>query len=558
MEKFDLTGPSLDFASSEVISTRELPLKEISEHGKILVAKLADHILTQSGLSFQTFKDNETMIYYDFNTNEGIWRLDGKEKVKAYTLTKIQKEAPELDSQLSRFVMEEILARVKWSTYMDRSEFQTKPEHICVNNGVYDLATGQLKPHSPGFNFLSKVPVDYVPGQDCPAIDGFLEDVFGANKQLFYEVAGYCLEPGNKYQRAFMCIGFGDNGKSTALNLLKAFLGPQNVSTRSLQSLLEDRFASADLYGRLANIHADIPARTLLQTGCFKTLSGQDTITAEHKFQSSFQFENGAKLIFSCNILPESSDDTDAFMKRWILIPFSKTIPPEQQDKQLLAKLTTPTELSGLLNQAITAYRQVQERGQFTGEGSIEAKREFYTRLSDPISCFIEDCVDFNPDKYTVKQALFQAFQTYCKTKRYGKVYSQKKFFRDFRDKAGANYVIDSQIRIDNGATRVFRGVELREDVTPFTPLSGFSNLLSPELTQDNQGLVESLVKREYRNPDNHVKPVTSNDFQDPTHMRIGTEITTFPQSEAQRPQAQASAPNPKPNTVSIAREPQP
>jgi putative DNA primase/helicase len=446
----------------EAISTSEMPLKEISENGKILIAKLANHILGKSGLSFQTFKDNGTISYYDFNTNEGIWRLDGKEKIRAYTLTKIQNEAPDLDGQLSRFVMDEILARVKWSTYMDRSEFQTKPEHVCVNNGVFDLTTGKLKPHNPGFNFLSKIPVDYVPSEDCPEIDKFLVDVLGDRKQLFYEWAGYCLEPGNKYQRAFVAVGGGDNGKSTALGVLRTFLGDLNVSSRSLQELCEDRFAVADLYGKLANIHADIPGKPLLETGRFKMLTGGDRITAEHKFQRSFQFVNQAKLVFSANILPESYDDSDAFHKRMMLLAFDKTIPPEKQDRDLLAKLTTSRELSGLLNRAVEAYRTMKLTGKFHAEGTIDDKRKYYTKLSDPVQTFIDDRIEIDDVAETVKQELYAEFLKHCESQKYGKVISQKAFFKQFLAKTPSGRVSDGQRR-DPGQPRIriYQGVRL-------------------------------------------------------------------------------------------------
>jgi phage/plasmid-associated DNA primase len=230
-------------------------------------------------------------------------------------------------------------------------------------------------------------------------------------------------------------------------------------------------------------------------------LTGGDLITAEHKFQRSFQFVNGTKLIFSCNILPESKDDSDAFFKRWIIVPFNRTIPPEQQDRDLLAKLTTPQELSGFLNKALATYKEMEVRGSFTGEDDIEGKRAFYQRLSDPISCFIDDCVDFDPDKYTVKQQLFQAFQTYCKEKRYGKVYTQKRFFRDFRDKAGSNYIVDSQINLDTGGTtRILRGVNLREAIAPLAPLAAFFHLTN----------MQNPMETKRKNPAKPAKPATS------------------------------------------------
>jgi putative DNA primase/helicase len=107
------------------------------------------------------------------------------------------------------------------------------------------------------------------------------------------------------------------------------------------------------LYGKLANIYADLPAIALKETGIFKMLTGGDTISGEHKFKPRFYFKNYAKLIFSCNQIPQTPDDSDAFYRRWIIVNFPHQFLDADQntdknlvaDKNLLAKLTTTSEL---------------------------------------------------------------------------------------------------------------------------------------------------------------------------------------------------------------------
>jgi putative DNA primase/helicase len=452
-----------------------------TEDGETLShVKLTEELLANSDTSLKTFRDTGDIIRYD--PPAGIWRLDGEQKAREYITQRLSR-IPDLSEQLTKHMANEVIYRIQCLTSLDRSEFQPPKDKIPLLNGVLNLENGELEPHSSENRFLWRIPVTFNAHADCPAIDGFLEEVLGSLKQLFYEIAGYCPRPGNKYQRSFLAVGFGDNGKSTALGLLKEFLGSENVSARSLQELIENRFAKSDLYGKLANIHADIPDAALTRTGAFKMLTGGDLISAEEKFKPAYEFVCDAKLIFSCNVVPESYDDSDAFHRRWILIPFTKTIPLDRQDKNLLDKLTTPQELSGLFNKALAAFRRVEESGTFTNEGSIEAKRDLYQRLSDPIQSFIDDCVDFDPDRHVVKQELFQAFQEYSRKQRYAKVYSQKTFFRKFRDKSGANYLTDSQTRIEGGGTvRIFRGATLRDlEEDHVAPLAGFSHFKSTE-----------------------------------------------------------------------------
>ena len=78
---------------------------------------------------------------------------------------------------------------------------------------------------------------------------------------IIHEIAGLCLYSGNPMRKAFMFLGAGRNGKSTVLNLIRALLGKGNCSAVSIQTLSENRFAPADLFGKLANIAGDMDRR---------------------------------------------------------------------------------------------------------------------------------------------------------------------------------------------------------------------------------------------------------------------------------------------------------
>lgn len=69
-----------------------------------------------------------------------------------------------------------------------------------------------------------------------------------------------------------MCVGGENNGKSILLKPISAFLGPENISSRTLHSLVANQFATADLYGKLANIFADISSKKLVDIEAFKVL----------------------------------------------------------------------------------------------------------------------------------------------------------------------------------------------------------------------------------------------------------------------------------------------
>lgn len=183
---------------------------------------------------------------------------------------------------------------------------------------------------------------------------------------------------------------------------------------------------------------------------------------AENKFKNFYDFVSRTILMFSCNVLPESYDDSDAYHKRWVIIQFENVFTGDWKDPELLAKLTSPTELSGFFNKAIVAYKDMQTRGTFTGEGTTTAeKRESYSKLSDPVQCFMDDQILFQPDGSANKQVLFEQFNAFCQQHHYGRTWTQKRFFRKFRDKAG-DQITESRVKDTTGEHRFFKGIQLK------------------------------------------------------------------------------------------------
>ena len=254
-----------------------------------------------------------------------------------------------------------------------------------------------------------------------------------------------------------MLQGAGRNGKSTLLNLLQAFLGMDNCSNVALTSLCNDRFAKAQLFGKLANIYSDLPSEALKNSADFKALSGGDRITAEHKFQAAFAFTNYAKLIFSCNYVPMTHDLSNAFFDRWIIIRFPNMFTGEKMNPNLLAKLTTEDELSGLLNLAIRGLKRLLENGGFTYRKSLEEVQDEYERLSNPVAAFLADMCEEDPEEYAIKDELYNVFKSYCKSNGYS-IFSEKMFTGLLKKLAPVN---DYRPTVNGERKRAWQGIKL-------------------------------------------------------------------------------------------------
>lgn len=190
---------------------------------------------------------------------------------------------------------------------LDAPELDARPSTTLVNvqNGLLDIWTGELLPHSPAFLSTIRVPIRYDPAATCPQIEEFIGQVFPHDaSELAWEILGDLLTPERSIQKAICLIGEGGNGKGVFAQLAANFIGPENVAHLSLQRLEQDRFAVARLYGKLANICTDLPSERIGESAVFKALTGCDRITGERKYQESFEFTPFARLLFSANHLP--------------------------------------------------------------------------------------------------------------------------------------------------------------------------------------------------------------------------------------------------------------
>jgi putative DNA primase/helicase len=356
-------------------------------------------------------RENDEIIFL-YHPDRGIYTPNGEAHIKV----QIKKA---LGKHLRKNRQNEVINYIVCSTLKHIEE--TPPHLIALRNGVFDLKTKQLEPFDPSYFILNGLPIVYDPKADCDEIKKFIAEVVHPEDiKILQEIAGYSLWRAYPLHKAIMLVGEGANGKSTFLELLRTMLGRENVSTIPLHDLETSSFARSSLYGKLANIYPDLSDKGLRGTGYFKMLSGGDTVSAEYKFHDRFEFKNYAKLIFSCNKVPESPDDTTAFFRRWIIINFPKQFleGDPKTDPNILEKLTSEEELSGFFNWAIEGLERLLKNGRFSTGKSVEETREQYIRASDPVKAFAMDCIEQKAGSVVSKEEVYKAFLDYCQEMR--------------------------------------------------------------------------------------------------------------------------------------------
>jgi putative DNA primase/helicase len=298
------------------------------------------------------------------------------------------------------------------------SKFNAGYKILNLKNGIYNIADGSFHSHSKKCLWTIQHPIEYNPDAKCPAILDFLHDVLDAESvQFLIEWIAYMMLPYTDTDKIVFLYGSGGNGKGVLLNIIMNLLGVDNISNMSLNDLEEDKFSRANLYGKLSNICGDIDNRIISNTGIIKSLTGGDFVYAQFKGIDGFSFKSFAKLMFSANELPMSKDKTDGWFRRLFILPFNKKVPEEKRisRSELDKKLSSPEELSGLLNLVIAAIHKLEGNGyQFTVSQAAQAALDEYKYVHDKVEQFItEHGQRDNKFKETMKN-FYAAYSYWC------------------------------------------------------------------------------------------------------------------------------------------------
>jgi P4 family phage/plasmid primase-like protien len=356
---------------------------------------------------FRATRDNDDLFYY----RDGFYSPKAKTRIREWVEEQFRSRGETASSAFTT----EVIGGVTRRSYIERESFNP-PGKLCLENGVLDLASLTVSPHDPELPFTYRLPVRYDPSATCPTFERFISEVVPAEgeREKVRLLFGYCLEPGNRYQVAFLAVGDGNNGKTTALCLLRDLLGAESVSSEILQSLCEGRFGTYSLWGKLANVCTDIPASPIRYTGTFKMLTGgEDSVRAERKFADAFFFTNPAKLVFSANELPPVENDRSyAFWRRWVTIEFPVVL-TGREDRDLPLKLRA--ELPGVLIWALEGLRWLRAAGGFPATpGGL---KEDWRRRSEPLYWFVSERARIGPNQEVKKADLYEAYAEFADEK---------------------------------------------------------------------------------------------------------------------------------------------
>jgi P4 family phage/plasmid primase-like protien len=301
------------------------------------------------------------------------------------------------------------IARMVKGTLATRGFSKPDANLVGFTNGVLNLETKEFRPAEIDDHIKRVMPVEYDPKAKADNWLRFLEEAVPDAAKFLQEWVGYCLQPGNFFERMTWLYGQQRTGKSTFLSTIFKMFGPRAV-TISSQNISQYQIATlSDAY--LA-VCTELSTQRF-RTGVFKALVSGDPITGRHPYGRPFDIEFDGKLMWSSNTLP-TIDEAEGVWARIVMIEFKNM--PKHKDVMLRSKIMR--EISGVLNWSLEGNARVKKfinKGAWAvPEGSMQAVAR-YRDFSEIVDLFIkEEMRQAKNESVTLREA-YMSFNEFSK-----------------------------------------------------------------------------------------------------------------------------------------------
>lgn len=323
----------------------------------------------------------------------------------------------------------------KLMAWVPRITVDPVPRYINFANGLLDWnhpSGPKLVPHTHEVLSTVQLPINWVPEEQCPDFWAFLRDVIPEDDhQRVWEFIGYMLMSGNPLHKLFLFAGGGRNGKGAMMRTITAMLGEKNVSNVPLKDFATNRFTTAQVHGRIANVCGDIDSGFIENTGRLKELAGQDQVNAEHKFGQPFSFTAWCSMLFSCNDIPSAADTSTGWLDRWEVIGFPNYV-GDRIDPTLEPRLQAKESLEGIAAWAVVCLRNLMANGKFTASETSAAAKEKFAEKSNSLLRWLKERAELpHGSGFTPRSTAWQSYEDWNR----GEVNMKRSTFYDEMEK---------------------------------------------------------------------------------------------------------------------------
>lgn len=358
---------------------------------------------------------NLAKVYdYIYAYNTKFWQQLDKEDMKSFLGKACVKMGfPDYEVRFYEF-KDKLFKQFLSDAHLPAPAPQVDKVLINLQNGTMEFqATGwKLRDFDPVDFLTYQLPFNFDQDASCPLFDKYLTEVLpDENSRLvIQEFAGYIFTNLN-LEKMLMLTGPGSNGKSVFFNIISALVGKQNILNYSL-GLFNHEYNRAKLTNVLVNYSSE--KGTDINADTFKALVSGEPIQAREPYGKPFTLYNKVRFIVNANELPRETEHTEAYYRRYLIIPFEVSITEEQRDIDLAQKIITK-ELSGVFNWLLKGLERIIAQKKFTQcDKSTKALADF-RRQSDSVALFVDEFEYQSSDTIKFPVAgLYHKYKSFC------------------------------------------------------------------------------------------------------------------------------------------------
>ncbi len=351
---------------------------------------------------------------------KGVWEAKTNDDMEDLFCQRVLQDVPGLKSfTFVTNVMRFTRCLMTVGKFQEVSNF----EYLPFKNGVWSFQDRVLLPHSPA-NFLTwKLDRDYSPiDAQWSSIDKFFHTVTKDDRDLrciLMAACGAVLHGRADLQQAFHLFGGGANGKGSFLRLLEMLVGDENTHSTSLSTICENKFETANLFGKRLTICPDEEKQTKGLSN-FKKILGNDSLRGEEKGLKSFKFKYEGMVAIASNDPIFMGDNSYGLSRRLIPIPFLNKIPKEERrDLTAEFKADLPAFTTYLLNLDPDWITKTLK-----GANDLQVIKDLeweMTIRTDSIAAFYDDRLICDPGAEISAAAVYEIYDDYCAKYNFGK-----------------------------------------------------------------------------------------------------------------------------------------
>lgn len=401
-------------------------------------------------------KKNEIGLF--FNYKDGVYKMMTDQEVSNLILSMLYEDML-WGYRTKRNVSDKVACLL--SIVPDLELTNDRGDWFNVRNGLLQLSSGVLHPHTPEFVSLVQSPVAYDPKAIAPTWDACLEAWMNGPEStektlMLQQFAGYLLTSSMVYAKALFLVGDGGNGKSTFADTISMVIGEQGTSRIDLEDLY-GTFGMKGLIGKRLNVIEEVGGN-YYQSHKLKKLVSGESLTINMKFKDQFKFTPEAKFVFAVNMMPRVDDSSTATERRICVVQFNNNFRENPNIMLRFSDGLLAQELPGILNWMLEGYRSLIKAGAFAKTKEQNLTLAEYREENSSVDGFIGECLDFRPDNVETTSKLYGEYKDYC-TKDGRKYKSMIAFIKEMAayGKRTGNFVYYK--RANNHSTGFFKGI---------------------------------------------------------------------------------------------------